>query len=139
MLHFRPPGLSPSWRFALVGAIASLPFTVLLHRLPDSDATTGGGMMIVGAFVAGVVAATRSSDPSAAGLRVGFIGFVIELATFVVTEATTATWPLSRIAFWILAGTGVACVTLLFGMGFGRAGGWLATTVSGRWTSANVS
>jgi hypothetical protein len=116
------------WRFAFVGALASLPLTVLLNRLPNSGGTLGAGVMTAGAFVAGALAASRS-DPGGAGLRAGLVGFAVELVAFV-GRADTAAWSPSRVAFWVLAAAGVACVSAVFGLCFGRAGGWLASAVS---------
>jgi hypothetical protein len=128
--------LPPAWRFALIGALASLPVIALLNLLPNSEATVGGGIMIIGAFIAGVLAAIRSSDPSAAGLRAGFIGGVLGLLIFIVTTGTTATWSLSRVVFIVFASGLVVCVAPLFGFGFGRVGGWVANTVGSRWTTS---
>ncbi|WP_339106432.1 DUF5518 domain-containing protein [Haloterrigena salinisoli] len=124
--------LPATWRFALIGALASLPITAILNWLPNSEATIGGGIMIIGALIAGVIAAIRSSDPSAAGLRTGFIGGVIGLFVFVVTVGTTATWPLPRVAFFVFASGLVVCGSSLFGLGFGRVGGWVANTAASR-------
>ncbi|MDS0284476.1 DUF5518 domain-containing protein [Haloarcula onubensis] len=121
--------LSPAWRFALIGVSASLPATVVLNWLPDSQATVGGSAMIVGAFIAGGLAATRSADSGATGLRAGLLGGVIGLLTFVVTVDTTAPWPVSRVLFWGLSGIAVLCVAPLFGLGCGRLGGWVANAV----------
>ncbi|WP_049904671.1 DUF5518 domain-containing protein [Natrialba asiatica] len=131
--------LPAAWRFALIGALASLPAIAVLERLPNSEATIGGGIMIIGAFIAGVVAALRSSDPSAAGLRAGLLGSTIGPLVFLVTAGTTATWSLSRVVFFVFAGGLTVCASVLFGVGFGRVGGWMANTVSGEPTSANAS
>jgi hypothetical protein len=88
--------------------------------------------MIVGALIAGGLAATRSVDSGATGLRAGFLGGVIGLATFVVRVDTLAAWPLSRVAFWIFAGIVVLCVAPAFGLIFGRIGGRLASAVAPR-------
>ena len=120
------------WRFALIGVIVSLPVTALLNRLPDSEATIGGGIMLIGAFIAGMLAGIRSSDPGAAGLRAGFLSGLIGLLIFLVTAGTTASWPLPRVVFWTLASGLVVCGASLFGFGFGRAGGWVANTVTTR-------
>lgn len=125
-----------AWRFALIGAIASLPIIAILNQLPNSEATIGGGIMIIGAFIAGVLAAIRSSDPSAAGLRAGFIGGVLGLLIFIVTTGMTVTWSLSRVVFAVFASGLVVCVAPLFGFGFGRIGGWVANTVGSRWTTS---
>jgi hypothetical protein len=131
---------STVWQFALIGALASLPVSVVLNWLPNSEATIGGGIIIVGAFIAGVISATRSTNPGAAGLRTGFLGGVLAVLTFIVTEGTMAVWPPSRIVFWTFAGGVVLCVAPIFGLGCGRVGGWVANTVTSRWkTGVNVS
>jgi hypothetical protein len=122
--------LAPAWRFAFVGVLASLPATAVLNWLPNSRATVGGGAMIVGAFVAGAIAATRSADAGAAGLRAGFLGGVVGLFTFVVTAGTSVVWSPFRIAFWALAAALALAFTLVFGLLFGRAGGWVARAVT---------
>ncbi|MCU4972078.1 DUF5518 domain-containing protein [Halobacteria archaeon AArc-m2/3/4] len=137
----RIPVLSTAWRFAFVGAIASLPVGVVVNWVPNSEATVGGGVMIIGAFIAGVVAAIYSTDPDAAGLRAGFLGGALAVLALVVTvvsgaiSGTMAAWPLSRVVFWVFASGLVLCVAPLFGLGFGRAGGWVANAVASRWTT----
>lgn len=134
----RPPALSASWRSALVGALAALPVAAVLNCLPDSDATIGGAVTVIGAFVAGVVAALRSTDPDAAGLRAGFLGGVLAVLTLVVTAVSAAVsgtggaWPPSRIAFWAFAVGVVLCLAPVFGLVFGRVGGWAAGAVASR-------
>jgi len=131
---------STAWRLALVGALAALPVAAVIDRLPNSEATIGGGIMIVGAFIAGVIAAIRSTDPGAAGLRAGFLGGVVGVLTFVVTVGTTAAWSLYRVVFYIVASGVVLCVAPLFGLGCGRVGGWVANAVASRWkTGTNAS
>jgi hypothetical protein len=138
--------LPTAWRSALVGAVASFPVAAVVNRLPNSEATIGGGIMTIGAFIAGAVAALRSGDPGAAGLRAGFLGGVLAVLAFVATVVgpavggTTAVWPPSRVVFYVLAGGLVLCVAPVFGLGFGRVGGWVVTTVTSRWTTgANSS
>ncbi|MGM0591567.1 MAG: DUF5518 domain-containing protein [Halobacteriota archaeon] len=132
--------LPAAWRFALIGALASLPISVLVNRLPNSEATIGAGIMIVGAFIAGFIAAIRSANPDDAGLRAGFIGGVLAVLTFVVTVGKTAAWPLSRVVFFVFASGVILGVAPIFGLGCGRIGGWVANTVfSRRRTGANAS
>ncbi|ADQ68511.1 hypothetical protein C499_14085 [Halogeometricum borinquense DSM 11551] len=138
--------LQTEWRFALIGALASLPVAAVVNSLPNSEATLGGGVMIIGAFIGGAIAAIRSASPDAAGLRAGFLGGVIAVLTFIVTvvsaasSGTVAAWTLSRIVFWVAGGVLVLCVAPIFGLGCGRVGGWAANTVSSRWaTGANAS
>ncbi len=132
--------LSPAWRYALIGALVSLPVLPIINWLPNSEATIGGGIMIVGALIAGSIAAIRSTEPSAAGLRAGFLGGIVGMLTIIVTDGMTAAWPLSRVVFWVLAGGVILCIAPIFGRGCGRIGGWVTNTVVTRWkTSANVS
>lgn len=134
-----------AWRFALIGALASLPVVAILNRLPNSEATIGGGVVILGAFIAGVIAAVRLTDPAAAGLRAGFLGGVLGVCSLIVTVVSTATsgtaaaWPLSRVVFWVFAiGLGL-CVASVFGLVCGRVGGWVVHTVVSRLrTGANA-
>ncbi len=60
-----------TWRFALVGALASLLVTVFVNWLPNSKADMAGGIMIFSAFIAEVLTGLRSTDPDAAGFRAG--------------------------------------------------------------------
>ena len=124
----RSPSLA--WRVACFGVLASLPATAVLNWLPNSQATIGGGVMIVGALIAGGIAATRSTDSGAAGLRAGLLGGVASILTFVLTVDASAAWPLSRVIFWVFAGSVVLCVSPVFGLGFGRIGGWVANAVA---------
>jgi hypothetical protein len=110
-----------------------------VNWLPTSEATIGGAFMTVGAFIAGGIAATRSEDPDAAGVRAGLLGGVVGvllLRVTVVSSAlggTTVVWrSASRVAFIILASGVVLCVAPLFGRAFGRVGGWAASRVLAR-------
>ena len=47
------------WQIAIFGTVASVPATVVLNWLPDSEATIGGGVMIIGAMIAGALAVSR--------------------------------------------------------------------------------
>jgi hypothetical protein len=136
----RVPSPSPAWRSALVGVLASLPATAVLNWLPNSQATVGGSATIVGALIAGGVAATRSTESGAAGLRAGLLGGVVSILAFVATVDASAAWPLSRVVVGGVAGIVVLCVAPVFGLMFGRLGGWVANAVApGPETGANAS
>jgi len=136
LLHTSPS----AWRAALVGALASLPVTALVNWLPDSEADIAGGMMIFGALIAGGIAANRSTDPATAGLLAGLLGGVVAILTPVFAggspsiEALIA-WssPSSLVLFAAIA----LVLASIFGLVFGRIGGWVATTVSTRWTATH--
>jgi hypothetical protein len=93
--------------------------------------TVGGGVMLVGAIIAGAIAASRSGEPSAAGLRAGFLGGVITVSVFLLTEGTTVTWSLNTIVFFLIGCVMFLGVSPVFGLIFGRIGGWIANTVAG--------
>ncbi|GGN94129.1 hypothetical protein GCM10009030_20190 [Haloarcula pellucida] len=103
--------------------------------MPNSEATISAGIMILGAFIAGVAASIRSSDPNAAGLRAGFIGGVLGLLTFISAAGLTPTGSLPRLVFVVFASGLVVCVAPLFGLGFGHIGGWIANAVISRLTT----
>lgn len=121
--------ISPAWRVAILGTLAALPATAIINWLPNSEATVGGGAMVVGALIAGAVAATGSVDPSAAGLRAGFLGGVMTVSVFLFTEATSITWSLNTSAFFAIAVVMLLSFSPVFGLIFGRIGGWVAHTV----------
>lgn len=134
--------LPSAWRFALVGALASLPVTVFVNWLPESRADGAGGIVVFGAFVAGGLAAFRSTDPGSAGLRAGLLGGVVGILTPFVPAASAAIrsavipWPSpTRVAFFVLFGAVLLALTPVFGLVFGRLGGWVATTVTTRLTA----
>ena len=127
---------SPTWVFALIGVIASLPVIAILDLVPNAEATVGGGIMIIGAFIAGVVAKIRSEDPRAAGLRAGFVGGLVGLLIFIVTAVSTATISLPVIIIFVLVSVLAVFLACLFGLVFGLAGGWVANTVDSRWMAS---
>jgi hypothetical protein len=131
LLISRNPSIPQVWRVAILGTIAALPATVMLNWLPNSEATIGGGVMLVGSLIGGAVAANRSVNPGDAGLRGGFLGGVSAVVVFLLTEGTTITWSLNLIAFFLIAVVMLLCVSPVFGIICGRIGGWVANTVTG--------
>lgn len=121
-----------AWRVAILGTIAALPATAVINWLPNSEATVGGGVMLVGSIIAGAVAANRSIEPSTAGLRAGFLGGMIAVFVFVLTEGTAVTWSLDTSVFFLIAVVMLLCISPVFGLISGRIGGWIANTVVGR-------
>ena len=123
--------ISQIWRVAFLGTIAALPATVVINWLPNAEATAGGGVMIVGPIIAGAIAAKRSVEPSAAGLRTGFLAGVVAISGFILTEATAVAWSLNTIVFFLIAAGMLLCLSPVFGLIFGHIGGWAANTVAG--------
>jgi len=122
--------ISRDWRVAILGTIAALPATVVIDWLPNSEATVGGGVTVVGALIAGGIAVNRSIEPSAAGLRAGFLGGVIAVSVFVLTEGTTVAWSLNTVVFFLIAVVMLLCLSPVFGLIFGRIGGWVTNAVA---------
>nr|WP_254840134.1 DUF5518 domain-containing protein [Natronomonas marina] len=120
-----------AWRVAILGTVAALPATAVINWLPNSETTVGGGVMLVGSIIAGAVAANRSVEPSTAGLRAGFLGGMIGVFVFILTEGTTVTWSLNTIVFFLIAVVMLLCISPVFGLISGRIGGWVAKTVAG--------
>ena len=130
LLNTRIRRIPQVWRVAILGTVVALPGTAVINRLPNSEATIGGGVMLVGPIIAGAVAANRSVEPSAAGLRAGFLGGMIAVSVFILTEGTTVTWSLNTIVFFLIAGVMLLCISPVFGLISGRIGGWIAHTVA---------
>lgn len=118
------------WRIAILGAIAALPATVVINWLPNSELTIGGGVLLVGATIAGAVAGERSVDPSAAGLRAGFLGGIITVSVFILTEGATVAWSLNVIVFFLIAIVMFLCISPVVGLISGQIGGWVASYVA---------
>lgn len=118
------------WRVAILGTLAAVPATVILNWLPNSEATVGGGAMVVGPIIAGAVATSDVVESGAAGLRSGFLGGVIAVSAFILTEAMTVAWSLNTLAFFLIACVMLLCLSPVLGLVCGRIGGWAANTIS---------
>jgi len=130
-LHSRNRSIPQVWRAAILGTIAALPATIIMNWSQNAEASIGGGVMIVGSLIAGAVAANRSIKPGAAGLRGGFLGGVGAVAIFLLTEGTAVVSSLNMTVFFLIAVVMLLGASLVFGMIFGRIGGWVANTVGG--------
>jgi len=124
--------IPPVWRPAIIGTIAALPTTIIINWFPSSEVTIGGGVVLFGSIIAGAIAANRSIKPSAAGLRGGFLGGVSAVALFLLLDGTRLTWTLNLTVFFLIAVVMLLSALLVFGMIFGRIGGWIANTVTGQ-------
>ena len=130
------------WRFALIGALVSLPATVVVNWLPASEANIAGSIIIFGAFIAGFIAATRSTEPDAAGFRAGLLGGIVAVLTPIIAEIsttienTTIAWlSPSETVFFVGASAVILCLAPVFGLVFGRVGGWTASRIATRRTA----
>lgn len=121
--------VSQVWRITLLAAVASLPAAVIINWLPDSEATIGGAIMIIGASIAGAIAARRSVAPGAVGLRTGFLGGAVAVVDFVFTAGVTVAWSVPRVLFFLFAVGVVLGISPVFGWAFGRIGGWVGRSL----------
>lgn len=128
----RNRGVPQVWLLTILGAAASIPAGVIINQFPNSEATVGGAVMIIGAAIAGAMAAPRAVSPGAVGLRAGFLGGVVGVLVSVPSVATMAAWPASRFVFFVFPGGVVVCIAAAFGWVFGRIGGWVAGAVTAR-------
>lgn len=130
--------LSPAWKFALIGTVASIPITIVLNWLPEqiAQADFGAAIFVFGALIAGFVATVYSSDPGTAGLLTGFIGAVVGVGTSTVVAGETLTSSLFTAVFFLFGMGLLVVIASLFGLFFGRIGGWLATTIDPQWTTS---
>lgn len=119
------------WRVAILGTIAAAPATVVVNWLPSSEATVGGGAMLIGPLIAGAVATSDAVEPDAAGLRGGFLGGLVAISAFVLTEARAVAWSLNTAVFFGVACLLLLCLSPVFGLVCGRIGGWTANAVAG--------
>jgi hypothetical protein len=51
------------WLITILGAAASIPAGVIINQFPNSEATVGGAVMIIGATIGGAIVATRAVNP----------------------------------------------------------------------------
>jgi len=123
------------WRITVLGAAASIPAAAVINRLPNSEVTLGAAVMLIGAAIAGAVAATRSVAPGAVGLRVGLFGAVVELVVDLPSVDAIAAWPASKLPFFAIAVVALACIASVLGWVFGRIGGRVADAVLTRRTT----
>ena len=131
-----PRSLS-AWQCAFIGALASVPLILLEGWLPGTEIDIGAGIMIFGAFIAGFIAAMRSVNPDAAGLRAGLLGGTIAILISIISEASFAikntmiAWPSapSTLVFVIFSVI-ILVLTPLFGLIFGLIGGRVAATIT---------
>ena len=130
MVRIGPLRMTETWKYALVGGLLALPFTVLAAwRSPENISL---GIVVVGSAIAGYLIKRRGGNSTATGLRAALIG------------GFPAVWPLSELIWaiptvpnplWFQAvgvamilGVGgfILAVVAVFGALAGRFGGWLA-------------
>lgn len=138
MVDVGPPSLhvTETWTYALIGGVASLPFTVGSYWLSGMGSEISLNMVFFGGLVAGYLAsaAATEADLSHVGFRAGVVGGLPGLWLLVDLLEAAVTWgsPLwFRIVAISLLVVGFTTALLGFAgiVGFlgSKVGGWLAT------------
>jgi hypothetical protein len=134
---------SAEWRAALLGSLASVPVTLGLTILYQSDVSITGGIVLFGAFIAGALATRASARSDVAGFRAGLLGALwVLLVTFPAlvrfASEVGVDWLGSPIAtvlggllFVVFYATAMVFCGVV-GSLCGRVGGWVTATVTGR-------
>lgn len=122
------------WKYALLGGLASLPFTTLSYWQTGSELSFGA--VLFGGLLAGYLCDRAGGESTGVGIRVGVIGGLPVL--WVLFDILTATKGLSGPAWFVTSGTvltiGVSLAFAVLGFGLAaligeigaRVGGWLA-------------
>lgn len=127
--------VSTSWKYALVGGIASIPFTVWLYWQSTPENEFSLTAVFFGGLLTGYLASATPAemDTAGVGFRAGIIGAVPVLWILVdfLNAATVLSGPLwfrvVAISMVVLIITSVVIgVGGLFGLFGAKVGGWLA-------------
>ncbi|WP_410764546.1 DUF5518 domain-containing protein [Haloferax sp. DFSO60] len=121
----------PAWKYALVGGLLSIPFSLGEYWLSGMGTNYPAGMLVVGAGITGYLAQRGGVDTAKSGLGAGFIGGLpVYLALFPPLIQSFAAWPspLGVIVLPCLVVGIVALLTVLGGIA-GLVGGWVAKKV----------
>jgi hypothetical protein len=127
--------VTETWKYALIGGIASLPLTIGLYWLSGMGSEVSLNMVFWGGLFAGYLASTAATetDASSVGFRAGVVGGLPGLWLLVDLLETAITWG-SPLWFRVVAVSmlAVGFTTVLLGFaGFvgligAKVGGWLA-------------
>lgn len=136
MLQSGPPisEMSDAWRFALLGGLASIPFTTATYWQTGSEMSLSP--VFFGGLLAGYLAKRKTGSGSGVGARAGLVGGLPVLwILFDVLAATPAlsgpSWfvaagiVLTVLSVIVLAALAAGLAALIGGIG-GRVGSWIA-------------
>lgn len=134
--------ISPTWKFALIGGLASLPFTTLSYWQTGSELSFNP--VFFGGVLAGYLSTRNLGTSSSVGVRAGIIGSLpIVWMLFDILEVTSG---LSGPSWFVASGTILAIGFIVLGFGLAalvgklgaKVGAWIARkTTGGRHTDAN--
>ena len=131
-----PDLLSDTWRYALLGGLASIPLTTVAYWQSGSELSLSP--VFLGGLLAGYLACRQTGSARGVGLRAGLVGGLptLWLLREVLDAATALSGPPWFVATGLVVTVGFLLVVLfgfaaLVGALGGRAGGWVAAR-SGR-------
>jgi hypothetical protein len=135
--------LSAEWRAALLGSLASVSITIGLNIISQSDLTIAGGIILFGAFIAGVLATRTAARSDVAGFRAGLLCALwilvvmgpplVRFAGAVGVNGLGS--PIATALGWLLLLVFYATMMVFCGVVgslCGRVGGWVTTVATGR-------
>lgn len=122
---------SPTWQYAILGGLASLPLTIALQLQSPGTAWDAAGIVLC-ALTAGYLAKRKGLESDQVGLRAGAIGgfpillSAVDLVPFIL-GLSQPDW-VGAVQLLMLAALipVVVGVTAVFGSLAGSVGGWLA-------------
>ena len=124
------PNISKTWKYALIGGLFALPFTVFDAWQSTESVTLE--MVLLSSALAGYLVKRRGGNSTATGFRAGLVGSLPSLwglGEFLLTVPTIANplWfqTLSMVLILVVGGFLLAIVAVFGGLA-GRFGGWLA-------------
>lgn len=130
-----PLRVTATWKYALIGGLTSLPFTIGLYWLSGMGSEFSLNMVFFGGLFAGYLASTAAmeTDASSVGFRAGAVGGLPGLWLLVDLLEAAIAWgsPLwFRVVAVSMLAAGFTAVLLgfagLVGLLGAKVGGWLA-------------
>jgi FtsH-binding integral membrane protein len=125
-----------SWKYAFIGGVISIPFTVIVHAKTGSGIEFSSGTMVLGGGVAGYLAKRDSARAGMTGALAGAIGGLPLLwwwsSTFqYIIFSLIPVWPdtVSQVVRLFVIDLIIFFGTVLAGWLGGRLGGWLSERV----------
>jgi len=122
---------SPTWQYALLGGLASLPLTLALYLQAPATGWNASGIALC-ALAAGYLAKRRGLNSTAVGMRAGAIGAfpvllsALDLLPFALGLAQPVWFTAVQIVLVSVTAPVLVGITGLVGGMAGRLGGWLA-------------
>jgi len=128
-----------SWKYALLGGLASVPVAAGEYWLSGAGDTFPITFALVGGVVAGVLAERRAAHAGRAGAGAGAVGGLVALGWILPVLLDTAAdfaaaWstPVAGVLIAVVFSLAVLGMAALVGLIGGSIGGWLTTKFGGR-------